>query len=68
MHPQDLLAMVFHTQASPNNPITRFTTAHTRSFVRMWEPVQQQQPTQKGGPVTAAASMLAGLKRAILGL
>ncbi|KAH6847422.1 heterokaryon incompatibility protein-domain-containing protein [Chaetomium sp. MPI-CAGE-AT-0009] len=64
VHPQDLLSMVFHAQTSPGSPIPCFTTAHTQSFIRMWEPGQQQQKARPAAPLDAS-SLLAGLKRAL---
>ncbi|KXX80637.1 Heterokaryon incompatibility protein 6, OR allele [Madurella mycetomatis] len=65
VHPEDLLAMVFLAQNSPNKAIEGFTATHTRSFIRMWEPAQQvkQKPSQERG--ISVSTMLAGIGQSI---
>ncbi|KAK3290787.1 heterokaryon incompatibility protein-domain-containing protein [Chaetomium fimeti] len=65
VHPQDLLAMAFHIQRSPSDPIPCFTTGHTRSFIRMSEPREQQQKPGVVAPWAVSGMLPAGLRSAL---
>lgn len=54
--------MVLLTRDAPDRAIESFTAAHTRSFVRLWEPAQQT----ANRPDPSVSAVLASLGRAIL--
>ena len=60
VHPDDLLALVFHMRRAADQSVEDFTTAEKRSFIRMWDPESE---TKKSlGP-----TLLGYLKRSLGG-